>query len=286
MGGDRTCPDDCPLAVWAGLSKTDRKAQRKSVAERLYRQGLTMEQIATQLGVSHMTIVRDLREFEHNVQIKPAKTERNPKGAGRPKGKKTAKRAPRKEGEKQAQRSVNARPEDWDQFKAKAIAEGKTAAQKLGELVAEPVIDPTSLSMTAQQKLDIALRQQKNRNDAIFEQRVRGEVVRRVDEIMLPLWKERIEEAKNLYVGRRGIMDKVTYNLIWGCLHPDSRLSTSPERLAKAFNAFESFEKRLLAEKDSPTNMPDIPDNLAAWDKMKAEAQKSRRANRNAVKRR
>jgi hypothetical protein len=45
-----------------------------------------MEAIATQLGVSHPTIVRDLREFVHDEQIKPAKTASNPKGAGRRKG--------------------------------------------------------------------------------------------------------------------------------------------------------------------------------------------------------
>lgn len=48
-----------------------------------------MEQIATQLGVNHGTISRDLREFVHDAQIKkPAKTASNPKGAGRPKGSK------------------------------------------------------------------------------------------------------------------------------------------------------------------------------------------------------
>jgi hypothetical protein len=38
--------------VWANLSLTDQKAQRKPIAEKLYKQGFTMEQIATQLGVT------------------------------------------------------------------------------------------------------------------------------------------------------------------------------------------------------------------------------------------
>ena len=52
MGGDRACPDDCLLAVWANMPPDDRKTQRKSIAEKLYKQNFTMEQIATQLGVS------------------------------------------------------------------------------------------------------------------------------------------------------------------------------------------------------------------------------------------
>ena len=61
MGGDRTCPDDCPIAIWQVLSPSDRKAQRKPIAARLYRQGFTMEAIATQLGQS--TITEDLRNL-------------------------------------------------------------------------------------------------------------------------------------------------------------------------------------------------------------------------------
>ena len=79
MGGDRTCPDDCPLAVWQGLSEPDRKAKRKPIAERLYKQGFTMQTIATQLGVATWTISKDLKEFSPEV-----KTSR-PKG-GWPKG--------------------------------------------------------------------------------------------------------------------------------------------------------------------------------------------------------
>ena len=48
---------------------------------------MTMEQIATQLGVTNQTISNDLREFSNDLEIKkPAKTPGNPKGAGRPKG--------------------------------------------------------------------------------------------------------------------------------------------------------------------------------------------------------
>ena len=45
-----------------------------------------MEQIAAFLSVSHMTIVRDLKEFEHHVQTAPHTSKRGRKGEGHPKG--------------------------------------------------------------------------------------------------------------------------------------------------------------------------------------------------------
>jgi hypothetical protein len=72
--GDRTCPDDCPLAVWKNLSSKDRKVQRKLIAERLYKQGFTMEAIATQLDVTHKTISKDLENCTEGTNQKHAKT--------------------------------------------------------------------------------------------------------------------------------------------------------------------------------------------------------------------
>jgi hypothetical protein len=94
MGGDRTCPDNCLLAKWWQLSPAERTEQyRKPMAEKLYSQGYTMEAIATQLGVGTKTISRDLENFVIVTKSKPAKTARNPKGAGRPKGKKSKRKA-------------------------------------------------------------------------------------------------------------------------------------------------------------------------------------------------
>jgi hypothetical protein len=50
-----------------------------------------MEQIATQLGVTHKTISNDLREFVPEVQTEPRASKRGRKGEGRPKGKRQAK---------------------------------------------------------------------------------------------------------------------------------------------------------------------------------------------------
>ena len=70
-------------------------------------------------------------------------------------------------------------------------------------------------------------------------------------------------------------------------LHPDSRHSISDKKLAEAFDVFMALEKYLLDEKDSPTEFGDLPDNLAAWDKMKASAKTSKRpGNPTSIRRR
>ena len=73
-------------------------------------------------------------------------------------------------------------------------------------------------------------------------------------------------------------MNKATFNAIRRALHPDSRKSISDEVLATAFDIFMGLEKFLLDEKDSPTEIGPVPNNLAEWDKMRAAAAAERRA--------
>lgn len=290
MGGDRTCPDDCPLAVWASLTPSDRKTQRKSVAEKLYSQNFTMEQIATQLGVTHGTISRDLREFVHDAQIKkPAQTASNPKGAGRPKnnGTKSSRAGPKPHrhkysivAEEAAAALVLDKGKTRDQAAVEAGVSAKvvqlSVAKEVGrrEALAEPLIDRSELSLTAQEKLDVAIRQHKRALDIAFEQRVRDMVNRRLDEIILPHWKEKIAQAQELYARRKALMDKTTFNAIRRALHPDSRNSITDTVLAEAFDTFMSLEKYLLNEKDSPTEIGNLPSTVAEWDKMRKRPKK------------
>jgi len=269
MSTNTTCgPDGCPLVAFSDLTPAEQREQRARKAKIMSERGFTEQQIAKQFGVDRSTISRDLSEFVHDAQIKkPAKTAANPKGAGRPKGKRE-----KKPGVKQAQRSVNTTPENWDHFKRQALEQGyASAAEKLGELIAEPEIDRSMLSMTAQEKLDAAIRQHKHRLDLAFKQQVQDMVRQRVDEFVLPHWKKQIEEAKTLYERRKSLMDKETFNIIRRALHPDSRASISDKKLAEAFDTFMRLEKYLLNEKDSPTDFGGLPSSLAEWDKMRVK---------------
>jgi uncharacterized protein YerC len=275
MGGNRTCPDDCPLAVWNNLSPIDRKAQRKPVAKRLFQEGFTQEAIATQLGVSVMTISRDLEGF--NTMLKPSR----PRG-GRPKSNKLQPR-------RRKNISVNAETAArsiLDEGKTYPEAERETGFSNtvLRSAVAreegrrEPQFDRSDLSITAQEKFDAAMRQYKRKHDLDFETRIHDEVKRRIDEIVLPHWKEKIEKAQELYARRKGLMNKDTFNTIRRALHPDSRQSISDKKLGEAFDAFMALEKFLLNEKDSPTEFPHLPRTWADWERAKQTATAKRRA--------
>jgi hypothetical protein len=75
--------------------------QRQPLARKLYEQWFTMDQIAEQFGVSRRQIGYDMENLEVTSKLKHTKTERNPKGAGRPhgSGRKAPSRHPRADAE-------------------------------------------------------------------------------------------------------------------------------------------------------------------------------------------
>lgn len=273
MGGDRTCPDDCTPAR--------RAAFRKTIAETLYKQNHTMEQIATQLGVATWTISKDLRDFSPEVKIKTAKTASNPKGAGRPKGTRKA-RTTTPTAEAVAAALVLDEGKTLEQA-AKEIGRSvhivKTSvAREEGRREAEPTITPDMLSMTAQQKLDSAIRQHKQKLDAEFHKRVNARVQEFLMDTILPQHRKEQAVARKIIESRRGIMDKATFNKVRRGLHPDSRNSISDKVLGEAFDAFMALEKRLLNEQDSPTTFIDIPHTPEELARAREQAMKARKA--------
>jgi hypothetical protein len=286
MGGDRTCPNDCPLAIWQGLSPDDRKAKRKPIAERLYQQGHTMEAIATQLGVTHKTISLDLKDIctsGTNVSDRGTDTLGRKKSSGRPKGSTKPRRKitdPHKDKIVAMSDGGMTYAEIGNSLGIHERVVGRTVQDENIRREAEVQIDPATLSWTAQQKLDAAIRQHKHKLDLKFETLVLDEVKRRIDEIILPHWKEKIAKAEQLYRHRRGAMDKDTFNKIRRALHPDSRKSISDKMLGDAFDTFMALEKFLLDEKSSPTDFSGLPETWADWERAKQAVMKERRARR------
>ena len=71
MGGDRTCPDNCIIAAWYELPEDQRtKERRRPLVEQLAKQAYTQEAIARQLGVSQMTISRDIETLNIVFNVK------------------------------------------------------------------------------------------------------------------------------------------------------------------------------------------------------------------------
>jgi hypothetical protein len=115
---------------------------------------------------------------------------------------------------------------------------------------ADEQIDPATLSMSAQQKLEAFKRKLTKEKDWEVKQRVEAEVKVHIDE-WLPRMKERIDHAEAIINRHKGLIPRATYRQILSCLHPDSRNSTSDEKLARAFNAFEQLERVLVKEEPS-----------------------------------
>jgi hypothetical protein len=122
-----------------------------------------------------------------------------------------------------------------------------------------------TLPKTTQQRMAAWQRKRVDEMQKSFEAAVHQKAYEWLDATGLPLWKRYVDEAKKIYDLRKGIMDKDTFMLIWSCLHPDSRRSVSDKKLAEAFDKFNSFEKKLLVEKDSPTKAPTLPETIAGW---------------------
>jgi hypothetical protein len=264
------------------------KEDRKSLAERLYDsgRGLTMEAIAGIVGVSTMTVSNDLRELLKD--FKSSKSDRGtdklgrPRSTGRPKKPRltpTLDRAveivrplveaglPLKKRELQDEHGISHTMFD----SAVASLKGEKKARE------EPLVDPETLKLSDKKRFEFAVKQHQKKLDLQFEQRVLAEIKKRMDEMILPHWKEQIKEAEKLYEKRQALMSKDLFNTIRRALHPDSRNSISDDKLGAAFDAFMGLEKYLLNEKDSPTKFEysdgsGLPRDFADWEKRRAKS--------------
>lgn len=142
-----------------------------------------------------------------------------------------------------------------------------------------------SLSQTARRKLDAAIRAHKHQLDLAFEQRCREECRRWLNDVSLPQYTKELAELERSISSRRGIMDRITYRKILACLHPD-RVSDPDlkKRYEEAFRLFTDLEKRVLNEKESPTNFRPMPRTYEELMAMKAKIQAERKARRSASK--
>jgi len=280
-------PDDCPIRVFSDLTPSEQRVERKRIVAKMAEQGFTQEQIAKQLGVSQYTISKDLdgNLLETN-KLKSAKTATNPKGAGRPKGstKSRSERAP-KAIEREEKIAILKDAGLTTREIAAEVGLGPRAVDQALEHVAikreaEAQIDPATLSLSAQQKLASAIKQHQHKLSAGYHAHIQEEIRKRLEETILPHYREKQAEAEKVIKARKGVMDKATFNRIRRCLHPDSRQSVSDKILAEAFDAFMALEKILLDEKNSPTEFSQLPSTYEAWEQMKRDATAARRTKR------
>jgi hypothetical protein len=125
----------------------------------------------------------------------------------------------------------------------------------------EPEIDRSTLSMSAQQKLEAIARRDRREIAAELEERFYEEKQK-----WLQWYKKVVEDAKAVQSGRKAMVTREEATAIKRCLHPDN--SASQEMRNKAFLVWQRLEHVLMSEQDSPTvvNFPSV-----AWQK-KAKA--------------
>jgi hypothetical protein len=150
-----------------------------------------------------------------------------------------------------------------------------------GRREAQPTITPDMLSMTAQQKLDVAIRQATRKLEAEIETRCREDLQRWLNEVTLPQYAKELGALERSIRERKGIMDRITYRKILACLHPDRVMDpVLKKRYEEAFRLFTELEKRVLDEKESPTQFRKVPRTYEDLMAMKAKVQAERRAKR------
>jgi DNA-binding CsgD family transcriptional regulator len=295
---------------WSGVTAAD----RKRVAERLYRDGMTQAAIAAVMGVSQGTVSNDLSELL-TANNSPRVSARGRVNEGRPRSRPAAsgEATDRPEPDRparQPRRPLAERPRaetaptaiERERRAAELLDRGLTPpeiAADLGDEVqrytdqtiehvriyregvaagrAEAAANPAALSGTAQERLAAAMRQQERRLAAEFEARVQTEVRNRLS-VVLPGLRDRERQARHVMERRRGIMPRTDYDLVLRCIHPDSRLSASDEMLARAFRVWNDIRLLVLNEDEHPTPTLGMPNSVDELMVMRQRVQEERRA--------
>jgi uncharacterized membrane protein YgaE (UPF0421/DUF939 family) len=130
--------------------------------------------------------------------------------------------------------------------------------QPMGQLheQSEEQIDPQTLSMSARQKLEAAIRQQKRNLQAEFDQAVQTEVARAIEATVLPQYNKEMADARQV-ISRKGMTLCQEYLLITSCLRPDQ--SASKERLNEACIALDDPENTLSIQLLSREGLSAVP---------------------------
>jgi hypothetical protein len=162
------------------------------------------------------------------------------------------------------------------------VAEQAAEIERL-RLKAGPEIDPQTLSMTAQQKLEAAIRQAKRRLSAEYEEAVQEGIEQAINETVLPQYLKEMAGARQVIESRKGVMKRAEYRLIAAALHPDQSMSKG--RLQQAFVTFTKYELTLCAEREIPTTAPRVPRTYEEMMCARAEMQARRRKSSKGMQR-
>lgn len=230
-------PDECPIVAFSDLTPTEQRTERKRVAEKMYKQGFTEQQIATQLGVTQKTISQDLNGVYTQGINSHRTSKRGRKGEGRPKGKRRARNST------VVEQAVASLVLDQGKTQKAAVAELEVGSEQIAktavareqgrrEMMAELLDAAAAKNFSDKGKLRIedAIRIHTARLNKQFEQRVNEEVRRRIaaaDDATRASNKELRKENAVLQriVHNRAVFTLEQFRQMQMLCHPDSSAS-------------------------------------------------------------
>ena len=138
------------------------------------------------------------------------------------------------------------------------------------------------LPKTAQQKLQAALKRELKGMEAEYQRLIDERVEQIIGKELPSKWQAKLDHADEITRSHRGVMTKSELNILLACLHPDSRMSASDEKLAEAFRIIRSVEIPLLPGDATAPSAPDIARTREELMARKARVDAQRKAEREA----
>jgi transposase-like protein len=157
------------------------------------------------------------------------------------------------------------------------VAVAKEEGLRKGQVEA---VDPKSLSVSAQEKLEAVTRKALRELESDFQKRVEQRVRELMDTSILAHYRSKLDEAERIVKSRKGIMTRAQHRLILSCLHPDRVAEELKPKYTKAFYEFSQLEIVLCDEKELPASVVSFPSNYAELMKMREKMKAERRAKR------
>lgn len=141
-------------------------------------------------------------------------------------------------------------------FTARTVRRIEEDHRKLASSNDAVIIDFSALTGKAKEKEEKMRRQIRRELEAEIEAHVQARV-KSEQEVLHNVSRQvqrTYDESRRILNARKGIMSRDDFDLIRSCLHPDSRLSATDEKLAAAFRIFNEADILLLDEKNRATS--------------------------------
>lgn len=143
----------------------------------------------------------------------------------------------------------------------------------------EPQVTRDMLSLSAQEKLDAALRRYQRELDATFSARVQAEIVQR-HEYLSAQDLETIRNADLVMSSNRGIMKPAQYRDLLRCLHPDTHANVTPDALNRSFELIHRLKGVLVQAEPNAALDRLMPRSAADLMRLREQVRQQRRAAR------